>query len=432
VPADHGADWPTHEAADAERAATRLAELQRERQLRPLLARLAPSARLGLVRVLGYSDFLYRFLCRCPQALDGLDAAPPPPPGDDAGALRDFKYRELLRIAVGDLGAARDYAEVLTALSQLAEVIVRQVVAATLGGSSRGGRPPCVLALGKLGARELNLSSDIDLIFLADADRGDGAAYADYLQQAVHDLRALVQRLEARSEQGFLYRVDLRLRPWGEDGPLLLSAEAMENYYAARPDPMERLAWLRARPLAGTEALGRELLHTLQPFLYLRSLDSTELQRLLQLKQRLAARRQRLDTWDVKTGEGGIRDVEFFIHALQLLYGARHPGLRTTVTLQALHGLTEAGLLPAAEAVELHRAYLFLRRLENHLQLIDEQQTHGLPLERTRRRLVARALLGNRSADPLEVFEEQLAWSRSVARACFERVLPAADGGELP
>jgi glutamate-ammonia-ligase adenylyltransferase len=211
-----------------------------------------------------------------------------------------------------------------------------------------------------------------------------------------------------------------------------MALDDTEHYYEASSDGWERIAWLRARPVAGAMSLGNELLQRLQPFLYRRSLSSQDLERFISIKNDMASARRRRGQWNVKVGEGGIRDIEFFVQILQLVNAARHPRLKSTSTLQTLSWLAEYGLVPVEEARDMRAAYLFLRRLENRLQMIDEQQTHELPEDPVCRLMLARSLgLPGKSDDEmLEMFETELLVNRAVARRAFEHILPAAGSGE--
>ena len=375
-----------------------------------------PALQAGVIRLLGYSNFLSHYLLGRPDQLPvlleepGLESAEP---CGDATALRHYKYRELFRITCRDLGGAWDCEQVLLALSRLAEAVLRRALALATVQHPLPAQP-CVLALGKLGGAELNFSSDVDLVFLCeDLDAAALRAMTDRLQ-------TYTQMLDTREPEGFLYRVDLRLRPWGKSGPLLLSVDATENYLAGNAQGWERLAWMRMRPVAGAVALGEELMRRMRSFLYPRMLDAMELQEWAAVKQKMHRHRNRPGCWDVKAGEGGIRDLEFFVQVLQQLHGSRLLELRTPSTLKALASLPLLGLLSATEAAQVRATYLYLRALENRLQMVDERQTHHLPASATARLRLARAM----GAPDVAHVEARLAEYRAVARGCFERVLP--------
>ena len=232
--------------------------------------------------------------------------------------------------------------------------------------------------------------------------------------------------LEEKSQEGFLYRVDLKLRPWGRSGPLIMSLDETENYYEGSSDAWERFAWLRARAVAGSIPLGNELKQRLHPFIYLRSLSTEDLSKFIKIKNDMAAARERRGKWNVKVGEGGIRDLEFFVQMLQIVNAAQHRELQVTNTMAVLTGLENAGFITPRDRQEFVHSYLFLRRLENRLQMIDERQTHELPEEKNQRLFIARSLSGPGCTDDeaLESFENELFANRSIASSFFERILP--------
>ncbi|MGH8632249.1 MAG: hypothetical protein ACREU7_15990, partial [Burkholderiales bacterium] len=269
--------------------------------------------------------------------------------------------------------------------------------------------------------------SDLDLVFVSDNfSEGD---VAERQKRLMDGLRKFTREMETRTVDGFLYRIDLNLRPWGRSGPLFMAIDDTEHYYESGSEPWERFAWLRARPVAGARHVGQDLLQRLGPFLYLRSLSTADLDRFVAIKNEMASTRRRRGHWNVKLGDGGIRDIEFFVQTLQVVNAASHPALRTTSTLGALQGLVEAGIISKDEEANIRGSYLFLRRLENHLQMIDEQQTHELPDDPAARLVLARSLgIGAASQDGiLDEFESRLHLNRSIACAYFERILPGAE-----
>jgi len=388
-----------------------------------------PEAGLAdLIAVIGISGFLFQYLCSHGGLLDEFheagDRLPEAVKIPDFTALRHYKYRCLLRLVRQDLNCGdEDYAAVLSGLTQLAEYVL--TTAQDLVAQRYPELPLCVFGLGKLGAAELNFSSDIDLIFVT-RNREDFAADPDdYQTNVVDSIRRLSRALEEKTADGFLYRVDLKLRPWGRSGPLAMSVDETEQYYEGSSECWERFAWLRARIVAGSRDIGEDLLQRLQPFIYSRSLSASDLDRFLQIKTDMASMRRRAGSWNVKVGEGGIRDIEFFVQMLQMVNGAAQPALRTTSTLGALQALNSNGFLEDAETRAIRRSYLFLRRLENRLQMIDERQVHDLPEDKAQRRLLARSLMsGEGDGDALADFEDSLMEHQALARSCFERILP--------
>lgn len=419
------------QAPDPQVAEHRLGELRAEPELRRRIEALDGDGLGTLASVISVSHFLFHLLRRHPELVGETGLAPSADGVADCGdaaELRFFKYRQLYRIAGMDLRNGDDHGPVLAALTALAEAVLRRALRlAEENGSGFLHEHLCVVALGKLGAMELNFSSDVDLLFACSNHAASGLEIDDYQKRLMDGLRRFTRLLEQRTEDGFLYRVDLNLRPWGRSGPLFMAVDDMEHYYEASSDAWERFAWLRARPVAGAIALGEDLHARLAPFRYLRSLASGDLERIVDMKRDLARARQRSGSWNVKVGDGGIRDIEFFIQTLQLVNAARHAALQGTNTLTTLHGLVAQGFVSGVDAAAVERSYLFLRRLENHLQMRDEQQTHELPDDPVVRLMLARSLgmAGGDSREVLDRFEAELITHRAVARGCFERILPA-------
>ena len=427
---------PLANAPDPQAAEQRLQQLLATPGTEAILRRLPREQLPPLLRLLSLSAFLGNFLCRHPEELAQCGREPGATTPETRNVehpdamLRRHKYRELLKICFLDVAGKRSCEVVLTDFSRLAEGIIGRTLEQACELPPRAWEKqgvPCVLALGKLGASELNLSSDVDLVYVA-PERGLSEEQSQaYLHRASTWCTRLNNILQKRDVQGFLYRVDLRLRPWGTQGPLLFTVDAAENYYSMKCKPWERLAWLRARSISGSSQTGQDLLRRMEPFLYLRSLDQEAIKGLMGIKREFSKKHKKPGCWNVKTGVGGIREVEFFIHTLQLLHGAKQAKLRTTSTLEALSGLVQAGLLNDREARSLSHAYLFLRRLENLLQLAEEQQTHDLPENVQRRTVLARALFPEAAPQAaLEKFEDQLDCSKALATSYFSRVLPGS------
>ena len=284
--------------------------------------------------------------------------------------LRRYQQGELLRIAFCDAFRLLDLRTVTLQLSLLADAMVENCLqrnARDLGISVDGF---CVLAFGKLGGEELNYSSDIDLVFLA---RSDSERYWKLGQQLVQSL------VESRTE-GFLYRVDLRLRPWGDSGALVNTCDAHLGYLGNRGALWERQAMLKARPIAGDHTVGKWFLKLAQPLLFGSDPESirTEIREARQKTERQLAKQNRLDR-DVKSGRGSIRDVEFVTQSLQLCHGQSNHEIRSANTLDALVRLADFGLIQADEHRLLSTGYVLLRSIEHSLQLMYYQQTHLLP-----------------------------------------------------
>lgn len=320
-------------------------------------------------------------------------------------ALRLFRRREMVRIIWRDIAQAAPLPETLEDLSELADVCVRCALdllydwtCAELGTPcDPQGRPQrlVVLGMGKLGARELNLSSDIDLIF-AFAHPGEvqgGPRTLSNEQFFVRLGQRLVQALASKTVDGFVFRVDTRLRPFGEVGPLAMSVQAMEDYYQSQAREWERYAMIKARPIAGEAEDAAYLMDMLRPFVYRRYLDFGAFESLRDLKQMIAKElyRRGMDA-NIKLGLGGIREIEFIGQAFQLVRGGRDPDLQVRPILQVLALLGEKGLMPRDAVARLHAAYDFLRLVENRLQAHRDKQTHKLPDDDLDRLRLARSM----------------------------------------
>ena len=292
--------------------------------------------------------------------------------GDDEAAfkrrLRRLRERVLLRTMARDLEGAADLAEVCATMSELADASLRAAL------DWLGERELIVVAMGKLGGRELNVSSDIDLVFVHAGGRDSEA-----LERTGRRLIALLAEV---SEDGFAFRVDMRLRPYGDSGALVSSFDALEAYFVAQGREWERYAWIKARAVSGLVADHKLLDAIVRPFVYRKYLDYGTLEAMRRLHaevRRDVARRELAD--HVKLGPGGIREIEFIVQALQLVRGGRDPELTERATLKVLPLLAKKKLLPEKAAAELSEAYVFLRNVEHRLQYLDDAQTHELPVE---------------------------------------------------
>ncbi len=332
-----------------------------------------------------YAPGRYRGLLA--EALAAVDSE-----ADLATALRKLRRREMVRIAWRDLAGRAELAVTMAELSRLADACIAQALkrlndwqCAECGTplDARGlPQSLVVVGMGKLGARELNFSSDIDLVFAfpaAGQTRG-GTEPMDNHAFFVRLARRLVSVLGQPSADGPMYRVDLRLRPFGENGPLVMSFDAMEEYYQEQGREWERYAWIKARSVAGDPAEGARLLAALKPFVYRRYLDYGTIESIRDMKRQitLEVRRKGLGG-NIKLGSGGIREIEFFGQVFQLIRGGVLPALQVRPIQQALDTLAAEGLVPAAVCRELRAAYTFLRNTEHRLQMAADRQTHQLP-----------------------------------------------------
>ena len=324
-------------------------------------------------------------------------------------ALRRFKRREMLRVGVRDLLRLAAVRETTVALSDLACVLIQaayEVVQADLRG--RYGTPMCrdaggrlvesgfaVIAMGKLGGSELNFSSDVDLMYVSGSEEGKTRPWPSGRARSIPNeeyfeylARALTRALTDITQEGYVFRVDLRLRPEGTVGRLARSVAGYADYYRTRGQGWERLACLKAWPVAGSLPVGQAFLRAVQPFVFgprSRTLEASSVTELIQdvkaikemIDEKMALRGQ--ERRNVKLGTGGIREIEFLVQAVQVLYGASLPGIRDRSTLGALARFKRHALLSARDYTALVRAYLFLRDVEHKLQMVHDLQTHALP-----------------------------------------------------
>jgi glutamate-ammonia-ligase adenylyltransferase len=307
--------------------------------------------------------------------------------------VRNFKKKELLRITLRDILKKAEITEIMLELSILANVItdvVLEILKKTL--SETYGEPEedafSIISLGKLGSEELNFSSDIDLLFVYGTDKGETSGIRTLQGITVNRIsnheyycklgENLNRFLSLNTEDGFVYRVDLRLRPEGQRGSLALPLSGYESYYESWGRAWERAMLLRARPIAGDITLGNEFTETIKPFVYRKYLDYSAIDEIRQIKTRIDSTFKKND---IKRGYGGIREIEFFIHAFQLIYGGKEPLLRERVTQKALHKLLQKNIIGDSDYSTLLDNYRFLRTLEHRLQQVNDLQTHMVPAD---------------------------------------------------
>ncbi|WP_294171764.1 bifunctional [glutamine synthetase] adenylyltransferase/[glutamine synthetase]-adenylyl-L-tyrosine phosphorylase [uncultured Sphingomonas sp.] len=307
--------------------------------------------------------------------------------GDTAQRLRRERLGLALVTALGDLSGELTLEAVTATLSQFADRAIdealRRAVAERLPDAEFAGLT--VLALGKLGSGELNYSSDVDLILLFDPETLPRRGRDEPGQAAVRYGQRMIELLQARTADGYVVRVDMRLRPSPEVTPVALSVDAAISHYESSALPWERAAFIRARPCAGDVALGERFLHAIQPFVWRRSLDFGVVDEIRDISTRIRdhyGQGQLLGPgYDLKRGRGGIREVEFFAQIQQLIHAGRDPALRAPATLDALFALAGAGRLPEPDARALAEAYRQLRTIEHRVQMIADAQTHLLPTD---------------------------------------------------
>jgi [glutamine synthetase] adenylyltransferase / [glutamine synthetase]-adenylyl-L-tyrosine phosphorylase len=365
--------------------------------------------------------------------------------------LRQFKHQQMVRIAARDLARLANATEITQEISSVADVCLSAVLRLSLAQTeSKIGRPYhknvgeewmptefAVLGLGKLGGEELNYSSDVDLMFVYSEE---GFAFREPPAKKAPTERALsshqyykrvvqtfVGELTRTTPNGTLHRIDLRLRPEGDAGPLVRSVASYENYYAQWGQTWERMMLIKARCAAGDESLAAEFLEMVQPFRYPRSLNEGVLREIAAMKERTEneiVKSGELDR-NVKLGRGGIREIEFVAQALQLLHAGRVPFLQGRQTLPTLQKLVQYNFLDGAEAAKLEKAYVFFRDVEHRVQMENNLQTHTIPSEAKARERLAR-LMGFKTAAG---FEKARTAHSSDVRAAYERLLkPAVPG----
>ncbi len=312
-------------------------------------------------------------------------------------ALRRFKRREMLRLGIRDLLGIATPMETYTVLSDVAATVIQaahdlvdqklQKQHGHWGGTGKNRIGLSVLAMGKLGGWELNYSSDVDLIYvyqaperMTESRKGqEPLSGSEYFHALA---RELTNVLSVSTAEGALFRVDMRLRPEGEVGPLACSVEDASHYYQTRGRTWERLAFLKAKPIAGDLQIGRSFIRKLRPFIYgTREMAPQIFSEIQVLRSQMVSKMKRRGELEhnVKLGIGGIREIEFIVQGLQLRWGYRYPGIRDRQTLKSLVRLVRVGKLRMETMKELKSSYIFLRNLENKIQMVHELQTHLLP-----------------------------------------------------
>lgn len=412
-------------AADPELARLALSRVGEDPGVREVLAREDVLA--VAVRVLGFSTAAADFLVAHPEEISvfadvrartraELDAEL----ADDVerlgavGGLRRFRKRAMLRIASRDLGEA-SFEDIVAEITAVAE--------SCLARASEDATGLALIALGKLGGRELNYSSDVDLVFVPGETSGG--------TRADRSAAALIRLLSEPTEEGVALRVDPTLRPGGRGGALTRSLGAMREYYASTAATWERQALLKARPVAGDVELGQEFVEVVAPFVYPEVLAPRAIDEVRQVKVRLEeyVRARGKAAVEVKRGWGGIRDIEFAVQLLQIVHGRRDERLREPNTLAALDALASSGYVAEADADALAAAYRFLRTVEHRLQIVRDLQTHELPSDRAARSTLARSL-GFSGLDGLQAeYERQTALVRGLHERLFYRPLLEAFAG---
>lgn len=341
-------------------------------------------------------------------------------------SLRRRRYGLALAVALGDLAGELPLERVTALLSDFADHAIDEAVAVAI--AERTPESPAegfaVIAMGKLGSRELNYSSDVDLVLLFDPATLPRRGRDEAGEAAVRIGRRMIELLQKRTEDGYVERVDLRLRPTPEVTPIVLPVDAAISHYESSAEPWERAAFIRARAAAGDIALGQRFLDSIAPFVWRRSLDFGVIDEVRQISARIRdhfAQGAAIGPgFDLKRGRGGIREVEFFVQIQQMIHGGRDPSVRVPATLDAIEALHAAGRLDRGTADELARAYRLLRTIEHRVQMVEDAQTHLLPRDPAALDNVAE-LHGLGSGKAL--LEELRPWVETVGRT-FDGLAP--------
>ncbi len=356
-------------------------------------------------------------------------------------ALRQYRHRKMVEIIYLDVVAANPVEMTLRHLSDLADQLIREALQACQQQlSAKHGQPLDsngdemelnIIAMGKLGGGELNFSSDIDLICCYDSDGElDGYGQLSYQEYFSRLVKLFTQVLSETTADGFVYRVDLRLRPWGESGPVALSHSALEHYYQLHGREWEQYALVKARILTGGEASINYLASIIRPFVYRKYHDYRVFEGLATLKQKIDAQaKSKKMRVNIKIGRGGIREIEFFVQAFQILKGGRNHQLQQPGIFSCFDALEQHGIVDAETIREMRTAYCFLRLLENRIQMYDDQQTHDLPVNPLQQTRIATTL----GFSDWATVVAQLQQHRDQVYRCFSELFKqdVASGPEL-
>jgi len=350
-----------------------------------------------------------------------------------------------LRIGINDLQGLLEPEEVSRELTALAEACLQQAcgVATRDTGARYAGLPVpgrlAVVGMGKLGSGELNYNSDLDLIFVFDEGETRADAATAGMPGALEFFSRLVQRLltvlQVTTREGLVYRIDTRLRPSGRSGPLVSSLEGFARYHEGSAQIWERQALIKARVVAGDAELAQRIAAIITGFVYRAPLTAAEVHEIRRLRQRMERElaRESAARINIKTGRGGLVDVEFVAQMLQLRYGADEPRVRVRPTQDALRALADVGVLPADDYAVLSEGYRFIRRVENALRLAFDRPVEDLDRERMDLSAAARRMgFTAEHAQPADALWHAYERRREAVRACYERWFDRAEAGALP
>ncbi|MGE0825791.1 MAG: bifunctional [glutamate--ammonia ligase]-adenylyl-L-tyrosine phosphorylase/[glutamate--ammonia-ligase] adenylyltransferase [Candidatus Binatia bacterium] len=439
-------------AADPDRALAAMADLIASIGARSsflsLLHENPPTLRT-LVSLFGTSEYLTRIFLRHPELLDSLvrtdvvrvhkdhdtmqhelDArlAEVDDFEDQLDILRRYRTEEFLRIGINDSNGLLDFTEASLQLSALAETcvtgayrIARTALLQQLGLATLPGRF-VVVGMGKLGAEELNYNSDLDLIFLYDVDNAAEEGTLSAQEYYTKLVQRLISVLQVQTREGYVYKIDTRLRPSGRSGSLVSSVSAFQRYHQTSSQLWERQALIKARVVAGDPTVKPEVETLLEEVAYKEAIDAAGVAEIDRLRGRMENElaREKEGRFNIKTGRGGIVDIEFLVQMLQLRYGRRYPAVRQRATLAALEALHACAVLPAEDFQQLTRGYRFLRTLENRLRIERDQPVEALESSGDQLFSVARRL-GYEGEDAAALLLAEYERQREMVRACYTR-----------
>jgi glutamate-ammonia-ligase adenylyltransferase len=408
-----------------------------------------PPTRAALLRLFASSRYLSSLFIRHPEMLDTLVrsdlARQRRPPAELASelkgiiaacpdfearldALRAFRHQEFLRIAIADLGGSLDLHAVETELTALAETVLRESLdVARAEVASSYAAPPglslSVVALGRMGAGEMSYNSDLDLLFVY-GDGGDVTSGGREIASRI--MQKLIVILESRTREGYAYKLDLRLRPSGNQGPLVTSLQGFIDYHERSSALWERQALIRARVVAGDEPLGAQVEKAIEGFVYGRRLTGAQVNEIAAMRYRMEREIGAEDSrrLNIKQGRGGIVDIEFLVQMLALRYGKDRPALRQRATHELIRAIAETAVLEPADAAALADDYRFLAQLENRLRIETDEAAWAVPTDPARLAPLARRM-GFEGADAAGRLLEELELRRDRVRRLFERVFAA-------
>ena len=403
-----------------------------------------PPALSALVQIAGTSPYLSQSLIRSPDYFywllqPGLLEAPTRrgaleeearastggSPSSRINALRRLRRREILRIAAQDLLGFAEFPSVVEQISDLADVLL-QATLVLLEDELDPRLDFTVLALGKLGGRELNYSSDVDLLYLCSNE-------CDH-EAAIRFARKFTRAVAEVTQEGHLFRVDLRLRPMGRSGEIVYPLKALQHYYSSWGDTFDRLALLKCRRCAGSSELAAKFLSSIQGFVYRKYLDHAAVEEISWLKQSMDREQQSSGRVgrNVKLGQGGIREIEYFVQSFQLLYAGQDKSLRTTSTLELLDRLVDGGYILSTDYRHLSDSYRWLREVEHRLQLVHNQPSQVLPPKGRELRRLARTSLGESPSDAVPCFEKRMEDTTAIVHRIFTSLFSSASQPALP